>query len=293
MHVITAPKILLDNPGDRRRLAETVDAIRPVLLVLDPFIRLHRIDENAASEVAPLLGYLRELQRRFEVAVMLVHHARKDARGARPGQALRGSSDLHGWGDSNLYLRRTASGLRLSVEHRAAPGRDDLPLELREYERGPALRLIDGAAPDVTNAKPNAADRILGALAQDPRPASARELRRRCAMRSSTLCAALPALVADGHVERTPDGLYRLAASAPPFDKPRAGRGRVSQAGAAVSASRLLLQRNFPTHMLGAPRVARRGLSAPGGGGASPRRATSGCAPASSRCPPLFCRRGS
>ena len=33
--------------------------LRPRLVVIDPFVRLHRIDENTASEVAPLLAYLR------------------------------------------------------------------------------------------------------------------------------------------------------------------------------------------------------------------------------------------
>lgn len=37
------------------------------------------------------------------------------------GQALRGSSDLHAFGDSNLYLKRTQERLLLSSEHRAAP----------------------------------------------------------------------------------------------------------------------------------------------------------------------------
>jgi hypothetical protein len=95
--------------------------VRPLLLVLDPFVRLHRIDENASSEVAPLLAYLRELQRRFALAVALVHHARKGAGTVRGGQALRGSSELHAWGDSNLYLRRIDDRLFLSIEHRAAP----------------------------------------------------------------------------------------------------------------------------------------------------------------------------
>jgi hypothetical protein len=213
VHVITAPKLMLDSPRDRRSLDETVAAIKPVLLILDPFIRLHSIDENVAAEVAPILGYLRELQRRHDVAVMLVHHARKDARGTRPGQALRGSSDLHGWGDSNLYLRRTRAGLRLSIEHRAAPGRDDVPLELAVHDAGPALRVLDAAAPpEVEPAERNAADRILEALGRADGPLSARELRRRCAIRASALWTELAALVAAGRLERTAQKLYRLPA---------------------------------------------------------------------------------
>ena len=89
IHVITAPSVRLDVEFDRDALTTTVAELRPKLLVLDPFVRLHRIDENLSGEVAPLLAYLRELQRRFHVAVVLVHHApqgrREDA--GRPGAA--------------------------------------------------------------------------------------------------------------------------------------------------------------------------------------------------------------
>ena len=71
--VITAPVVRLDMDADRRSLAETVARLKPRLLVLDPFVRLHRIDENASGEVAPLLAFLRGLQRRHGVAVLAVH----------------------------------------------------------------------------------------------------------------------------------------------------------------------------------------------------------------------------
>ena len=60
-------------------------------------MRLHRIDENVSGDVAPLLAFLRELQRRHAIAVVLVHHARKGAGTIRAGQALRGSSEFHAW----------------------------------------------------------------------------------------------------------------------------------------------------------------------------------------------------
>jgi AAA domain len=119
--VITAPNLRLDLDSDRNNLADTVAHLQPRLLILDYFVRLHRIDENASGEVAPLLAYLRELQRRYGVAVLVVHHARKGAGTARAGQALRGSSGFHAWGDTNLYLRRDGDDLTLTVEHRAAP----------------------------------------------------------------------------------------------------------------------------------------------------------------------------
>ena len=124
IHVITAPVLRLDRDPDRIRLVETTRRLRPRLLLLDPLVRLHGIDENNASEVAALLAYFRSLQRQFDVSVLLVHHTRKNAAGgAAAGLGLRGSSDIHAFGDSNLYLRRGNEHLVLSTEHRAGPHR--------------------------------------------------------------------------------------------------------------------------------------------------------------------------
>lgn len=128
LFVITESSLRLDLASHQQRLRETVAQIRPTMLLLDPLVRLHRIDENSASEVSALLGFLRSLQREFQTAVVLVHHARKNGSANQPGQALRGSSDLHAFGDSNLYLRRHRQQLLLTVEHRAAPSPH--PIEL-------------------------------------------------------------------------------------------------------------------------------------------------------------------
>jgi len=55
-------------------------------------------------------AYIRTLQRQLDLSVILVHHTRKNgAAGIAAGQALRGSSDLHAFGDSNLYLQAPRS----------------------------------------------------------------------------------------------------------------------------------------------------------------------------------------
>jgi len=215
IYVITAPRLLLDVPQDQQRLRATVDAIRPALLVLDPFIRLHRADENASKEVAPILGYLRELQREFATAVLLVHHARKGSGKGRPGQALRGSSDLHGWGDSNLYLRRKAQGLSLFIEQRAAPSRNHIPLALVEDQNALALAVVDESVvtePQTASAR----DRIIETLTGSEQPLSTQQLRKRCSMRTATLCETLAALGRQGRVTHGPQG-YAITADPTPF----------------------------------------------------------------------------
>jgi hypothetical protein len=211
IHVITAPTLRLDVAADRQQLQATIAAVRPLLLVLDPFVRLHRIDENASSEVAPVLAYLRELQRHFALAVVLVHHARKGAHALRAGQALRGSSEFHAWGDSNLYLRRVDDRLLLSIEHRAAPSQSGLPLALSVVDDAVALHVID-AAPPTAPSRPSPIERVHHVLAHADRPLPLTELRHACRLRTARVCEALATLTAQGRVQKTAAG-YQLTAS--------------------------------------------------------------------------------
>lgn len=213
LDVITAPTLRIDNLDDQARLADTIAALRPTLLILDPFVRLHRIDENVCSEVAPLLAYLRDLQRRFALALLVVHHARKGAGRVRAGQALRGSSEFHAWIDSAIYLRRTDNELTLTVEHRAEPSHGPIPVQL--VANGAALALTTEAsasssAPADPEPAATPAQRIAAALADLDGAVTLDQLRRACRMRTQTLCDALAELVRAGRVLKSEAG-YRLS----------------------------------------------------------------------------------
>jgi hypothetical protein len=209
VHVITAPILRLDRREHCNALRVTVANLRPKLLVLDPFVRLHAIDENAAGEVAPLLGFLRSLQRQLHTAVALVHHARKGAAHERGGQALRGSSELHAWGDSNLYLRRQAANLYLAIEHRAAPGKDRLQLTLRADPPALALAVVENdTAQSSDRVHPTPLQRIEQILSESPTPLTHRQLRDAVRMRASHVSDILAKLLATGRVSRSAEG-YR------------------------------------------------------------------------------------
>jgi hypothetical protein len=230
VEVITAPSLRLDTPADRHRLRDTVQNLQPALLILDPLIRLHRVDENDATQIATLLSYLRELQRQFQLAVLLVHHARKDSNGSRPGQALRGSSELHGWGDSNLYMRRKGGQLTLSTEHRAAASQDHIPLQLTQVGSALALAVLESPLSHPT-AEPTPVERVRAALAQLQEPVfSVQQLRKLCAIRTETLCAALEELTQQGELSRNAKG-YQLNLAFPvsrPIDPQGNGNGKRS-----------------------------------------------------------------
>ena len=144
VHVITAPTLRLDRDNDIQRLDNTLGEISPRLLLLDPLVRLHSGDENSSMEISRLLDSLRALQRKHDTAIILVHHTRKSG-GSRQGQALRGSSDIWAFGDSNIFINHHNSKLILSVEHRAAPAPE--PVTIALYTNPPHLVIVDDDSP--------------------------------------------------------------------------------------------------------------------------------------------------
>jgi hypothetical protein len=147
-----------------------------------------------------------------------------DANSTRPGQALRGSSELHGWGDSNLYMRRRGPQLTLSTEHRAAASQDHIPLQLTQDGSALALSV---AAQDCSIPEPGSESggrqtlqRIQQILAGLDQPVTVQELRKLCGLRTTTVCSCLAQLVDNGVVTRDSRG-YQLNRSLRPFPFPR------------------------------------------------------------------------
>ena len=204
--VITAPSVRIDRVRDQDRLIRTVRKSAPRLLVLDPFVRLHRVDENDAGQVSAVLGYLRALQRALDVAVLVVHHARKNGgSGGQAGQNLRGSGDLHAWGDSNLYLRKQQGTLLLTSEHRAAAAPEPLALRLVSCAQGDAhLEIVESVDARAQGAAA-LEDTIVATLAAAGEPLGRTALRDRVRVRNERLGEALHRLTASGAVVRTGD----------------------------------------------------------------------------------------
>jgi len=207
IHVITAPTLRLDRDPHRRQLQQTAQRLKPRLLLLDPLVRLHGIDENSAGEVAGLLAYIRELQRQLDLSVMLVHHTRKNAAGVAPGQSLRGSGDLHAFGDSNLYLRRVKDRLLLVSEHRAAPASPPVYLELVATDADTAHLEVVGEVHDPPQR--SLPEQVLSHLA-DGVVLTRAKLREALAVKNERLGEALESLERAGRLRRTQGGWQRL-----------------------------------------------------------------------------------
>jgi len=208
IHVITAPTLRLDRDPHRTRLFETAKRLRPRLLLLDPLVRLHGIDENHAGEVAGLLAYFRSLQRRLDLSVVLVHHTRKNAAGGvAAGQGLRGSGDIHAFGDSNLYLRRSRERLVLSSEHRAAPPSPSVYLEL--VATNAEATHLEVIAELHDEKRRNLQDQVLALLANSA-VLTRTKLRDALSVKNERLGEALDALERAGRLRRSSAGWQRI-----------------------------------------------------------------------------------
>ncbi len=201
LHVVTAPSLRLDLEHDRHALDQTLTALQPKLLLLDPLIRLHRLDENSSADISGLLGFLRQLNRQHDLAIILVHHMAKRAR-QDLGQALRGSSDLYAWIDSACYLVRRGEQLRLTVQHRAAPAPEPMRLHLAGGNGQPCRLQLDGHDTE----PPPLAQAVRDQLRQADKPCSRAALRKLLRVNNARLGETLGNLEERGLVVRGPSG---------------------------------------------------------------------------------------
>lgn len=203
IRVICADSLRLDRPADREKLAATVEFHRPALLVLDPLVRLHSLDENQAAPMAELLGHIRSLQRASGAAIAIVHHSRK-ASAHSAGQSMRGSSDLYAFVDSLVSLQRRQGRVTLSAEHRSAPELAPAPLELvaaDQPDAAPYLR-IAATAHDAAPQQDLLEERIVNFLKESHSPGTTDSLRTVMQVRRQRLLEALKNLIAQRVIRR-------------------------------------------------------------------------------------------
>ena len=139
---------------------------------------------------------------------MLVHHTRKNAAsGVTAGQGLRGSSDLHAFGDSNLYLRRVRERLVLLSEHRAAAASPPVTLELLGSDT--ATTHLEVVAEAQGNRQDNLQQQVLGCLVSGETLTRAK-LRDVLSVQNQRLGEALETLERAGKIRRSTAGWQRV-----------------------------------------------------------------------------------
>ena len=100
-------------------LYSLVKEVNPDVLILDPLIKFHDVDENSASQMSDVLGKIRTMMAELKLSVILVHHTGKVA--SRDG---RGSSVIVGDYDSCIEICKSDNGnvsLKFDMRHVETP----------------------------------------------------------------------------------------------------------------------------------------------------------------------------
>src|ERR1019366_7262297 len=85
------------------------------VLIIDSMIRFHRADENSATEMAPVMAFLRELAT-VGASVVVLHHKSKSET-----SSYRGSTDIVAGADAAFALSRRDGLLELrTIKNRFA-----------------------------------------------------------------------------------------------------------------------------------------------------------------------------
>jgi RecA-family ATPase len=80
------------------------DAERPDMMIFDTLQGFHTLDENKANEMKPLFMKFVQLATKFNCAIVVTHHARKDGTKFKPGRLS--AEDAQG---SNIFLREAGA----------------------------------------------------------------------------------------------------------------------------------------------------------------------------------------
>lgn len=140
--------VMLDEPDDKELIEAHIQKIKPILVIFDPFYLMFSGDINNARELQPTLKWLLRIQKEYSCAIQLIHHKKKANKGVRGGQALLGSTILHGWSESGWSVSSEQTGadtfdIKVEREFRGAPNGLPLSLKLKMNTKEYSLDLDD------------------------------------------------------------------------------------------------------------------------------------------------------
>ncbi len=132
----TSFSLKLDSKGGQKYIWEAMEAVKPHVLILDPWYKTLLGDENESHDVEKILDFLDSMIEYFNCSIQIIHHAGKDL-----SKRGRGTSVLEDWVDSYIKMNRTSKAgepLRVKIEpvflrHAPLPA-DPIEAELVNFE---------------------------------------------------------------------------------------------------------------------------------------------------------------
>jgi len=135
--IVAGQSFALDNDEHFASLRAKVLSERPVLIIMDPLVRLiPNTAEGSTSQMSKILTKLRHLQRDSGTSIMLVHH-NKTSKSKNAADNIRGSSDLRSWYDAAYFLTKPVGHVtQVTFEFKAFQEQPDFFFELKHLNGG-------------------------------------------------------------------------------------------------------------------------------------------------------------
>lgn len=147
LHFINNPDIDIADEDDMQLVADLVDELRPILLILDPlYLLAPSVDENSAHQMTPILAALLQIKQKYNCGTLLIHHYHKppadESSSVRKGASrISGTGAFHRWYESVMLLERPdyeEPTIKVYTEHR---GQSPRPAFEAEIDLGSAADL--------------------------------------------------------------------------------------------------------------------------------------------------------
>ena len=108
------PYMLINHKENYDEICKTIKDSDAEVVIFDPLIRFHDVDENSATGMSEVLGIIRQLIEKLGISVILVHHT-----GKVQSKGGRGSSVIIGEYDSCITIHKEQDDyIRLTYDMR-------------------------------------------------------------------------------------------------------------------------------------------------------------------------------
>ena len=108
------PYMLINHKENYDEICKTIKELDAEVVIFDPLIRFHDVDENSATGMSEVLGIIRQLIEKLGISVILVHHT-----GKVQSKGGRGSSVIIGEYDSCITIHKEQDNyIRLTYDMR-------------------------------------------------------------------------------------------------------------------------------------------------------------------------------
>jgi RecA-family ATPase len=118
-------EIQIDTKQGLEILVQEIEKVKPHVVILDPLRKMHQQKEEDSQQMVYLFRCLEQIQKRFELGMILVHHTtkRSEFRNLSNPESLRGSGEIFADVDTAIMLEQPVQNrperLRLHITLRS------------------------------------------------------------------------------------------------------------------------------------------------------------------------------